>query len=160
MTVEGDDDLVGLRQAGRAVADARDQVLAAIEPGITTAELDRIGHRTLRAHGARSAPRLAYGFPGATCISVNDCVAHGIPSRHVVLRDGDLVNVDVSAELDGYWADTGASAAVGTASALVSRLLETTRAAQREATHAVRAGRKRRVLGQPVARRARRSGFP
>jgi methionyl aminopeptidase len=159
MTVEDDDDLTGLRRAGRAVADARDTMLAAIEPGITTAELDRIGRRVLKSHGARSAPRLAYGFPGTACISVNDCVAHGIPSRRVVLRDGDLVNVDVSAELDGYWADTGASAPVGVASPLVTRLLEATRAAQRDGMRAARAGRRRREIGAAVERRARRSGF-
>jgi methionyl aminopeptidase len=159
VTIEDDDDLIGLERAGRAVADARDRILAAIEPGVTTAELDRIGDRVLRSHGARSAPRLAYGFPGATCISVNDCVAHGIPSRNVVLHDGDLVNVDVSAELDGYWADTGASAAVGTASPLVAQLLEATRAAQRDAMHEARAGRRRRAIGQAVERRAHRSGF-
>jgi methionyl aminopeptidase len=159
VTIEDDDDLIGLERAGRAVADARDRMLAAIEPGITTAELDRIGERVLRSRGARSAPRLAYGFPGATCISVNDCVAHGIPSRNVVLHDGDLVNVDVSAELDGYWTDTGASAAVGTASPLVSKLLDATRAAQHDAMREARAGRRRRAIGQAVERRAHRSGF-
>lgn len=159
MTVEDDEDLLGLRRVGLAVAEARDRMLAAIEPGITTLELDRIGQRSLRAHGARSAPRLAYGFPGATCISVNDCIAHGVPSRSVVLCDGDLVNVDVSAEIDGYWADTGASTAVGSATPLVSRLLEATRAAQHDATQAARAGRSRRGIGQAVERRARRSGF-
>lgn len=159
MTIEDDDDLAGLARAGRAVADARDTMLAAIEPGITTAELDGIGRAVLRTHGARSAPQLAYGFPGTTCISVNDCIAHGIPAHHVVLRDGDLVNVDVSAELDGYWADTGASAAVGEAAPVVSRLLEATRAAQRDATRAARAGRKMRHVGRAVERRARTSGF-
>ena len=64
------------------------------------------------ASGARSSPQLSYAFPGTTCISVNDELAHGIPSERK-LRDGDLVNIDVSAELDGYWADTGASAPVG-----------------------------------------------
>jgi methionyl aminopeptidase len=159
MTIEDDDDLAGLARAGRAVADARDTMLAAIEPGITTAELDGIGRAVLRTHGARSAPQLAYGFPGTTCISVNDCIAHGIPAHHVVLRDGDLVNVDVSAELDGYWADTGASAAVGEATPVVARLLDATRAAQRDATRVARAGRKMRHVGRAVERRARTSGF-
>jgi methionyl aminopeptidase len=80
MTIDGDDDLAGLRRAGRAVAEARDAMLAAVEPGATTADLDAVGRAVLRAHGARSAPQLAVGFPAATCVSVNDEAAHGIPS--------------------------------------------------------------------------------
>ncbi|MGH9234298.1 MAG: M24 family metallopeptidase, partial [Acidimicrobiales bacterium] len=127
MTIDGDDDLQGLRRAGRAVAEARDAMLAAAEPGVTTADLDAVGRSVLRAHGARSAPQLAVGFPAATCVSLNDEAAHGIPSPTRVLRAGDLVNVDVSAELDGYWADTGASAPVGAVAPVAARLLAATR---------------------------------
>jgi methionyl aminopeptidase len=102
---------------------------------------------------------LAYRFPGWTCISVNDEAAHGVPSLTRHLNEGDLVNIDVSAELDGYWADTGASAPVGTVSAERTRLLETTRSAQREAMSAARAGRPLRMIGRAVERRARRAGF-
>ncbi|HEX5095529.1 MAG TPA: type I methionyl aminopeptidase, partial [Acidimicrobiia bacterium] len=109
--------------------------------------------------GARSAPRLAYDFPGNTCISVNDALAHGIPSAAVVLREGDLVNVDVSAELDGFWADTGASAAVGEVSARHRTLLDVTRVARDEAIATVRAGARVGVVGRAVERRAKRHGF-
>ena len=112
MSIEDPEDIEGLRLAGEAVARARDAMGAAVAPGVTTAELDAIGRDVLARHGARSAPQLAYGFPGTTCISVNDALAHGIPSEQV-LAEGDLVNIDVSAELDGYWADTGASYPVG-----------------------------------------------
>jgi methionyl aminopeptidase len=162
MTIDGDDDLAGLRRAGRAVAEARDAMLAAVEPGATTADLDAVGRAMLRAHGARSAPQLAVGFPAATCVSVNDEAAHGIPSPARVLRAGDLVNVDVSAELDGYWADTGASAPVGPASAVAPvarRLVDATREAQRDAMGAARAGRPLRHVGRAVQRCARRHGF-
>lgn len=159
MTVEDDDDLVGLRAAAVVVARARDEMLAAVRPGVTTGELDAIGRDVLRGAGARSAPRLAYGFPGWTCISVNDQAAHGVPSLAQHLHDGDLVNIDVSAELDGYWADTGASAPVGTVSPERARLLEATRAAQRDAMSAARAGRPLRHIGRAVERRARRHGF-
>ena len=84
MTIDGDDDLAGLRRAGRVVAEARDAMLAAVEPGATTADLDAVGRRVLRAHGARSAPQLAVGFPAATCVSVN---ARGRP-RDPVARPG------------------------------------------------------------------------
>ena len=144
MTIDGDDDLQGLRRAGHVVAEARDAMLAAAEPGATTADLDVVGRTVLRRHGARSAPQLAVGFPAATCVSVNDEAAHGIPSATRVLRAGDLVNVDVSAELDGYWADTGASAPVGPPESIdpvARRLVTATREAQGAAMNAARAGR-------------------
>jgi methionyl aminopeptidase len=156
MTVDGEHDVQGLRLAGRAVADARDAMLRAIEPGISSADLDAIAREVLRRHGARSAPQLAYGFPGTTCISINHEAAHGIPSTTRRLRDGDVVNVDVSAELDGYWADTGASAAVGTVAPHVRHLLDATREAQRDGMRAARAGRPLRHIGRAVQRCARR----
>jgi methionyl aminopeptidase len=156
MTVDGEQDVAGLRLAGRAVADARDAMLAALGAGVTTAELDAIARDVLRSHGARSAPQLAYDFPGVSCISVNHEAAHGIPSPSRRLREGDLVNVDVSAELDGFWADTGASAAVGEPTPEVRHLLDATRAAQREGMAAARAGRPLRHIGRAVQRCARR----
>ena len=159
MTIDGEDQLEGLRRAGRVVAEARDAMLAAVEPGITTGELDVIGRNVLRAHGARSAPQVVHGFPAATCVSINDEAAHGIPSGFRKLREGDLVNVDVSAELDGWFADTGASAPVGRVDPLAARLLQATRLAQRDAMGAARAGRPMRHVGRAVERRAQRHGF-
>ena len=86
MTIDDADDLAGLTAAGRVVADVRDAMLAAVEPGITTGALDALGRGLLREAGARSAPRLAYGFPGSTCISVNHEAAHGVPSKLRPLR--------------------------------------------------------------------------
>lgn len=159
MTAEHDDDVAGLRLAGRAVADARDTMLAELTSGMTTADLDAIARDVLCRHGARSAPQLAYGFPGTTCISINDEAAHGVPSSQRVLRAGDLVNIDVSAELDGYWADTGASASVGAPTPQVRRLLDATKRARRDAISAARAGRPLRHIGRAVERCARRQGF-
>ena len=156
MTIEGEDDVLGLRRAGKACADALRTMSAAVRPGVSTAELDAIGAEVLRRHGASSAPQKAYGFPGATCISVNDALAHGIPSRRTVLRDGDLVNIDVSAELDGYWADTGASFAVGTVSASRRALLTATRHALDDAMRVARAGTRMREIGRAIVRRARK----
>jgi methionyl aminopeptidase len=158
MTVDHDDDLAGLRAAARAVAEARDAMLAAVAPGVSTAELDEIGSEVLATHGARPAP-LTVGFPAATCVSVNDEAAHGIPSPRRLLRDGDLVNVDVSAELDGYWADTGASRAVGNVALRARQLLDAARLANRDAVAAARAGEPLRHIGRAVERRARRHGF-
>lgn len=157
MTVDQDEDLAGLQLAGQVVAEARDAMLAAAAPGVTTAELDAVGRDVLARHGARPAPPTV-GFPAATCVSVNDEAAHGIPSARM-LRPGDLVNVDVSAELHGYWADTGASTAVGTVAPVARRLLDATRAANRDGLAAARAGEPLRHIGRAVQRRARRNGF-
>lgn len=112
MTITRQNELEGLRQIGRIVANTMHSMAAAMEPGMTTRELDGIGHELLEREGAVSAPRATYDFPGTTCISVNEEIAHGIPGERR-LAAGDLVNIDVSASLDGYFADTGASFCLG-----------------------------------------------
>lgn len=159
MSINDEQDIEGLKRVGAAVAAARDAMGAHVAPGITTAELDAIGKEVLDRYGARSAPQLAYGFPGATCISVNDRIAHGIPSRNCVLSAGDLVNIDVSAELDGYWADSGASFPVGTVSAQAAELLRATRLALEDGMSQARAGTPVRNIGRAVERRAKQCGF-
>jgi len=159
MSIDGRHDIEGLQRIGAIVAEARDAMGARVAPGVTTAELDAIGKEILDRHGARSAPQLAYGFPGTTCISVNDDLAHGIPSPERVLREGDLVNIDVSAELDGYWADTGASFAVGAVSVQSAQLLKATRQALQDAMEQATAGAPMHNIGRAVERRAKRSGF-
>ncbi len=159
VTIDGQDDLDGLLRAARVVAEARGEMVAAVVPGITTGELDAVGRAVFRRHGARSAPRLTYRFPGSTCISVNDEAAHGVPSLSRQLRAGDLVNLDISAELDGYFSDTGVSVAVGPVTLLAARLLEATRLAQADAMDAARAGARLRNIGRAVERQARRHGF-
>jgi methionyl aminopeptidase len=159
MTITSQADIDGLLRVGAAVAEARDMMGQHAAPGVSTGELDEIGRVILAKHGARSAPQLAYGFPGVTCISVNDALAHGIPSHECVLADGDLVNIDVSAELDGYWADTGASFAVGTVSARAGALLRATQEALEDALSVARAHKPLRDIARAVERRARRGGF-
>ena len=143
MTLENDEDLRGLQAIGRICANVLQHMSTSIRPGMTTAELDLIGRRMLEASGARSAPESCYNFPGATCISVNEEVAHGIPGDRVI-KDGDLVNIDVSAELDGYFADTGASFVVGRAAPAVERLC-------RDGKRALWVGLKEVKTGKPLA---------
>src|SRR5689334_21505439 len=107
MTVGSEDDLQYLKAIGSICARALRLMIKHAQPGITTRELDEIGRAFLEGHGARSAPQVTYNFPGATCISVSPVIAHGIPGVYT-LREGDLIHIDVSAELDGYYADTGA----------------------------------------------------
>lgn len=108
MSISAASDLIGMKKASEAVAITLKQMISYARVGMTTKELDNYGASILEEFGARSAPKLTYGFPGATCISINNEFCHGIPSDRK-LREGDLVNIDVSAELNGFWSDNGAS---------------------------------------------------
>src|SRR5579864_1667257 len=158
MSIETSKDLLSLMKIGRIVGLTLQRMQARIRAGMTTAELDAIGAEFLAQHGARPAPRLVYNFPGVTCISINDEAAHGIPGDRVI-REGDLVNIDVSAELDGYFADTGASVPIPPVSSLKQQLCVGTQAALSRAIDAAKAGRPLNVIGQAVEREARRRGF-
>ncbi len=121
MTITHQDELDGLRAIGRVVANTLQAMAGAMEPGMTTRELDALGGALLEREGAVSAPKSTYDFPGFTCISVNEEIAHGIPGDRR-LAAGDLVNIDVSASLNGYFADTGASFCLGQAKPALARL--------------------------------------
>jgi methionyl aminopeptidase len=159
MTVDTDADLQGLKAAGRVVANCLVHMQRTAEPGMTTRELDAVGAAYLAHHGAISAPIKTYDFPGATCISVNEEVAHGVPGDRVLHR-GDLINVDVSAELNGYIGDTGGSFVLGADPTDVQRrIMDAARRARDEAIETVRAGRELRWIGRTVERVARETGF-
>lgn len=158
MTIGNDDDLEKLKAAGRVVARTLKAMGEALEPGITTRELDELGRRMLEAEGARSAPELTYGFPGATCISVGPDVAHGIPDDTRV-QAGDLINIDVSAELDGFFADTGASFAVPPVHSRVERLCRDGRRALWTGIRAVRPGASLGAPGRDIEAFARKNGY-
>lgn len=114
MIVKTNEELQALKDIGYICALIRDKMQEATVPGITTKELDDIAKELFEQHGALSAPIHDENFPGQTCISVNEEVAHGIPGKRVI-REGDLVNIDVSALKNGYYADTGISFVVGEA---------------------------------------------
>ena len=121
MTITKEEELAALKDIGRIVANTMQAMAKAMEPGMTTRELDAIGRAVLERAGAVSAPESTYDFPGATCISVNEEIAHGIPGDRI-LRTGDVVNIDVSASKDGYFADTGASFPMGEVRPVLGRL--------------------------------------
>jgi methionyl aminopeptidase len=158
MTVSNDDELVALKRIGRIVAETLDTMGRAIEPGMTTRELDGIGRACLDAAGARPAPELAYGFPGATCISINEEIAHGIPGDRRI-RPGDLVNIDVSAERDGYFSDTGASFAVPPVTRAVARLCRDGRRALWAGLREVGTDRPLAGIGRAVGAFAKKNGY-
>ena len=152
MTVDQDEDLAGLQLAGRAVAEARDAMLAAAAPGVSTAELDAVGREVLDRHGAR-AGAADRRLPGGD-VREPEPARPPTASRRPIgcSRDGDLVNVDVSAELHGYWADTGRQPRrSATCRSQARRLLDATRLANRDAVAAARAGEPLRHIGRAVA---------
>ena len=158
MTIENDGQLERLKAAGRVCAVARDAMAAALRPGITTAELDAIGAKIIAEHGAQSAPAVTYGFPGATCISVNEEVAHGIPGERTVAA-GDLVNIDVSVALDGVFADTGASYLVASHDPRLGRLVRDGKRATWEGIRAVRSGAALATVGIVIGAFAKKHGY-
>lgn len=147
-----------MRRAGRAAALILREMLEAARVGMSTAELDELGGRRMEEFGARSAPQLAVGFPAATCISVNEAVAHGIPGAYVLAR-GDVLNVDVSLELDGYFSDNGATIVMEGGSAAMQRMCDEAREARDVAIAQVRHGVKFNVIGRVLEERARRAGL-
>ncbi|MCD6078480.1 MAG: type methionyl aminopeptidase [Ramlibacter sp.] len=158
MTIETEDDVVALKRIGKIVSSVLHEMLDAAEPGMTTRELDALGEELLARHGARSAPRLTYDFPGATCISINEQAAHGIPGDRVI-RAGDVLNVDVSAELGGYFADTGGTRVVPPSNAQKTRLCHATRTALQQAMKQARAGRPISGIGAAIEKTAKQYGF-
>jgi methionyl aminopeptidase len=158
VTITTDEQLERLRAVGRICALTRDAMAASLRPGMTTAELDAIGRRLLEEHGARPAPELIYNFPGATCISVNEEIAHGIPGERVI-ANGDLVNIDVSAEKDGVFADTGASYVVGLGSTRHDALCRDGKRAMWAGIGAVRTGAPFAEIGQAIGRFAKKGGY-
>lgn len=158
MTITSEEELEALRRIGRIVAAVLRDMGKAIEPGMTTRELDEIGRAGLDAHGARSAPELAYGFPGATCISVNREIAHGIPGERRIAA-GDLVNIDVSAELGGFFGDTGASFAVPPVTTRVAKLCRDGKRAMWEGIGAVKPGARLAEIGERIERFAQKGGY-
>ncbi|MBC7768352.1 MAG: type I methionyl aminopeptidase [Phycisphaerales bacterium] len=158
MTIENDNDLEALKRIGVIVARTLAAMGKALEPGMTTRELDEIGRVLLEREGARPAPALTYNFPGATCISVFPDIAHGIPGDRV-LKAGDLVNIDVSAEKDGYFADTGSSFVMPPKAPKLERLARDGKRAMWAGVNSVRAGAKLGDIGRAIQTFADREGY-
>jgi len=157
VTISSEMDLAGMRRVGQVVARTLAHMRAQVRPGVTTAELDAAAVRFARGVGARSAPQLTYGFPGFTCISVNEEIVHGIPGPRP-LAPGDVVKLDVTLELDGYMADSAVTVLVPPVRPEVQRLQRAARVAFNRGLDAARAGRSLREVGQAVEAAARREG--
>jgi methionyl aminopeptidase len=158
MSINGPEELESLRAAGAVVRRVLEAMKREVRPGITTKQLDDIGSRVIDENGARSAPAMVYGFPGANCISLNEEAVHGIPSDRV-LRDGDLLKLDVTVEKDGFMADAAETVAVGEVSAEAERLISCTQRAFAKAMLVARAGFRTSEIGRAVEKEVRRDGF-
>ena len=158
MIVTREEELDGLKAIGLIVANTLQTMRRAMEPGITTRELDDIGRAFLEREGAGSAPESVYNFPGATCISVNEEAAHGIPGDRI-LREGDLVNIDVSASKGGFFGDTGASIPLGQVRPDQDRLCRDGQRALQIGLDQVAADRPLAGIGQAIGRFAEARGY-
>ncbi len=159
MSISTESERIGIEQASDAVAITLSKMRAYAKPGISTKELDDYGGELLMQMGARSAPKLTYDFPGYTCISVNSEVAHGVPSAGKILQEGDLVNIDVSAELNGYWADNGGSFILGEDIYGHGKLVETSKAILKKAISNIKGGVKIAEIGRLIETEAKRAGY-
>jgi methionyl aminopeptidase len=152
-------ELQGMTRISEVVGTTLRKMREHARPGMSTKELDDFGGKILNSLGAKSAPRLTYGFPGWTCISVNQEVAHGVPSQNRILANGDLVNIDVSAELDGFWADNGGSFVLGEDVRGVSPLVNSSKQILRRAISQIKGGVRIADIGRLIETEARRAGF-
>ena len=158
MSINGPEELQGMRAAGRVVRQMIEAMARAVQPGVSTAQLDKVGAEVMQQQGAKSAPALVYQFPGTSCISLNDEAVHGIPNDRVV-REGDLVKLDVTVEKDGFMADAAVTVPVGTVPEESHRLIACAERAFTKAMLVARAGFRVSEIGRVVEREVRRSGF-
>ena len=159
MSISKESELEGMKRVSEVVATTLRLMREHAKVGMSTKELDNFGGEILKSHGAKSAPYETYGFPGYTCISVNEEAAHGIPSDQKILKEGDLVNIDVSAELDGFWADNGGSFILGKDIHNHQPLVDASRDILHKAIHSIKGGVKISDIGYLIETEAKKSGF-
>ncbi|KQS27806.1 type I methionyl aminopeptidase [Dyadobacter sp. Leaf189] len=159
MSITKESDLQGMQKASEAVAQTLKKMTNYAQPGMTTKELDEYAAKLLSEFGAKSAPHSTYKFPGWTCISVNNEFCHGVPSTKRKLQEGDLINIDVSAELDGFWADNGGSFVLGQDIHRHQKLVDASKEILLKTIHNIRGGVKIADIGYLMESEARKRGF-
>src|SRR5437868_6512009 len=154
ITLYNPQDFPGMRAAAKLAAETLDMITAHVRPGVTTAELDKLCHEFVRAHGATPAPLGYRGYPKSICTSINHVVCHGIPSDRKLL-DGDILNIDVTVILDGWHGDTSRMFFVGERIPLKARkLVEVTYEAMMRGIAVVRPGAHIGAIGDAIQRYA------
>lgn len=148
-----------MRRAGRIVAEILERLREESRPGISTWDLDQLAEEWTREAGAAPAFKGYHGFPGTLCTSVNEAVVHGIPRKQDVLKEGDIVSVDFGVKLDGFFADSATTVAIGKVDAEIERLMNTTRESLQAGIEQCRAGNRLEDIGWAVQQRIEREGF-
>jgi len=159
MSISRPEELIGMQRASEAVAYTLKAMRDYAQPGMTTKELDQYGAKILSKFGASSAPYLTYGFPGWTCISVNHEFCHGIPSENRVLKEGDLINIDVSAELNGFWSDNGGSFVLGEDIHQHQKLVDASKQILQTAIQQIKGGVRISDIGHVMETEAKKRGY-
>jgi methionyl aminopeptidase len=159
MSITTEEELIGMKKASDAVAITLREMRRAAKPGMSTKQLDELGGQLLNDLGAKSAPKLTYGFPGWTCISLNHEVAHGIPNDKKIIKEGDLINIDVSAELNGFWSDNGGSFVVGDDIHNHERLVTASKSILRKAIYNIKGGVLISDIGFLIETEAKKYGY-
>lgn len=159
MSITQDFELIGMQKASEAVAYTLKEMTSYAQPGMTTKELDNFGAKVLSDLGANSAPYLAYKFPGYTCISINNEFCHGIPSDKRILKEGDLINIDVSAELNGFWSDNGGSFVLGEDIHQHQKLVDTSKLILKKAIDSIKGGVRISDIGYLIESEAKKNGY-
>lgn len=159
MSIKNESELNGMKMASEAVAFTLKAMKDYAQPGMTTKELDNYGAKVLDEFGAKSAPYLTYGFPGWTCISVNNEFCHGIPSDKKILKEGDLINIDVSAELDGFWSDNGNSFVLGEDINQYQKLVDASKEILHKAIYNIKGGVRISDIGYLMETEAKKRGY-
>lgn len=159
MSITSSSELEGMKKVSEVVARTLKSMREYAQAGMSTSELDEYGGTLLKQNGAKSAPRSTYNFPGWTCISVNNEIAHGVPSSNKILKEGDLINIDVSAELNGYWADNGGSFVIGNDIYGFQKLIDTSTHILETAIGRIKGGIRISDIGLLIETQAKKAGF-
>src|SRR5687768_9082841 len=159
MSITKHAELVGMKRASEAVASALKSMRNYAQPGMTTKQLDDYGARILSDFGAQSAPYLTYGFSGWTCISVNHEFCHGVPSDKTIIHEGDLINIDVSAELGGFWSDNGGSFVLGADINHHQKLVDASKQILGQAIYHIKGGVRISDIGHLIETEAKKRGY-
>lgn len=159
MSISKESELEGMTKVSEAVAYTLKEMKNYVKPGISTKELDDFGGNILKDLGANSAPYMTYKFPGWTCISVNHEFCHGIPSKNTILKEGDLINIDVSAELNGFWSDNGNSFVIGKDINQHQKLVDASKEILQKAINNIKGGVKIAEIGYLMETEAKKKGY-
>ena len=159
MSITKESELIGMKKVSDVVAYTLKEMKDYARPGISTKQVDDYGGIILQDFGANSAPNKKYKFPGWTCISLGNEFCHGVPSTKRILKEGELINIDVSAELNGFWSDNGASFVLGEDKFGHQKLVDASKEILKIAIFNIKSGTRISDIGHLIETEAKRRGY-